>query len=57
MFNYKGEAWKTPIFQLHMNAAGVESSAEPTAGVAADDLDTCLRGARDSAQGAEPIQI
>lgn len=40
-----------------MSTAGVESSAEPTAGVAADDLDTCPRGARDSARGAEPIQI
>lgn len=40
-----------------MSAAGVESSAEPAAGVAADDLDTCPRGARDCARGAEPIQI
>lgn len=30
---------------------------EPSAGVMAHDLDTCLRGARDCAQRAEPIQI
>lgn len=40
-----------------MSTAGVESSAEHTAGVVEDDLDTCPRSARDSARGAEPIQI
>lgn len=48
---------KLPIFQLHMSDGGVESSAERTDRVVADDLDTCSHSARDSAPRAEPIQI